>query len=220
MYKQGAAVAGRPQHAVFYADEDFPGLPDVSTSKKWVVAELPGNEPRMYATDDAVTPGEIKKGRWHFSRGWVKAPGFALEFPAAVDDAAHALSSIADERAALAANAALIDDWRNGIRTQIDECSAKLLELEAELVQGVADASAPSSPGWLTTPLGRDIAVDEDATRVTRTNSSSWGNHVSEPFTTDQNFLVRLFEIDTLPHFIYGPSYIYIYANPAHICLF
>ena len=179
----------------------------------------------MYAVDDAATPGEITKGRWHFSRGWVKAPGFALEFPAAVDDAAHTLPGLVDERAALAANAALVDEWRNGIRAQIDAVAAKLTGLEEERVAGFADAAASATPGWRTTPLGQDIAVDEggcsfmyryilrescsqfdslppnifvdiavdeDATRVTRTNSSSWGNQVTEPFTTDQSFMLTV----------------------------
>jgi hypothetical protein len=85
-----------------------------STQKKWVVTELPENEPRMYAIHDALVPGDVPKGQWHFSRGWVKSRGYHLDFPFAVDDAAHATIGLEENRAAAAAAEAAISSWKMG----------------------------------------------------------------------------------------------------------
>ena len=182
VYKQAAAVAGRPQHSVFYADESFAALPDVRLTSKWVVCKLPENEPRMFAISDAATPGEVLQGQWQFSRGWVKAPQYTIDFPAALDDAAH------DDSGATASVAALIDEWKGGVRAQLAECEAEIAALQVELAAGTAASPGNLCPLWTTSDSGPDIAIDQDGSRVTRTNSSSWGTQVTDPFTTDTTF--------------------------------
>jgi hypothetical protein len=53
VYTQSTLVAGQKQHCVFYAGPEYDALPDVMHTSKWVVAELPDKEPRLYAVDDA-----------------------------------------------------------------------------------------------------------------------------------------------------------------------
>ena len=49
-----------------------------------------------------------------------------------------------------------------------------------------------SSLAWRTETLGNDIAIDQDATRITRTNSSSWGNHVTESTTSSSSITLKV----------------------------
>ena len=49
-----------------------------------------------------------------------------------------------------------------------------------------------SSLAWRTETLGNDIAIDQDATRITRTNSSSWGNHVTESTTSSSSITLKI----------------------------
>ena len=74
-----------------------------------------------------------------------------------------------------------------GVRVGGDEAEWAQLSGVAEFVgMYQREGAAGSTVAWRTETLGNDIAIDMDSTRITRTSSSSWGSHVTCPFTEDQ----------------------------------
>ena len=143
IYKQVVLIAGAQEHCAFYAGPNYPALPELTHTPKWVIAELPGYTPRLYSVDDSDLPGDLADGaEWNVSQGWTKETRIAIDLDVATAEPALLAAFGDDEEAA-------IREMEELRIAELVAVNVDIAELMAELDDEVSGAAtAPTEARW------------------------------------------------------------------------